>query len=447
MAARRLLVIFAIIATLTLLAAQSLGKGAAAQQLQVGGGSFPYLEMAPAAGGADLFDSSDLLAAANQFGGERNSPGHYEFEAAPQMEPPSVRKPPYTQTEQDCPGSGKFCARALIGRFDACKGFLSNLLFACKTTNSDIFGGFSPRDTLCGDLNQGKVPRNPLGQSVTEQSYPFELIKNKTLQFLARALPVLRSEYETIPKVARYLPANRLLNPTHTSSPLGSDHFQELNQRLSGAHFYSTAAASGDEHVRRRKRSPQPPGAGIAVGQLMPNVTLVVSSAHSSAPSAGRIQQAAPLGQQLAMITRDGYRPATRRQAQPPAPRPVANGDTGGATGATAAGAEQRKQAAANKEPLQENGHAATSGRNHATLAAQENRVGAAAPTSSSSSSGAGDNHTEPLQERSAPAAAATAAHEQQPQRRQDSAPAPQSSNGQTRRKLACGELGGFSSA
>lgn len=35
-------------------------------------------------------------------------PGHYEFEVAPKMEPPSVRRPPYQQTStQVCPGSGE----------------------------------------------------------------------------------------------------------------------------------------------------------------------------------------------------------------------------------------------------------------------------------------------------------------------------------------------------
>lgn len=37
-----------------------------------------------------------------------NVPGHYEFEMAPKMEPPSVRKPPYQQSAQICPGSSKF---------------------------------------------------------------------------------------------------------------------------------------------------------------------------------------------------------------------------------------------------------------------------------------------------------------------------------------------------
>jgi len=42
-----------------------------------------------------------------------NIPGHYEFEVAPKMEPPSVRKPPYQQSVSACPGSGKFRAPTL----------------------------------------------------------------------------------------------------------------------------------------------------------------------------------------------------------------------------------------------------------------------------------------------------------------------------------------------
>lgn len=37
--------------------------------------------------------------------------GHYDFEVAPKMEPPSVRKPPYLQSAQVCPGSGKLDGR------------------------------------------------------------------------------------------------------------------------------------------------------------------------------------------------------------------------------------------------------------------------------------------------------------------------------------------------
>ena len=75
---------------------------------QVVGQQYQYLdqlagELAPA-GGADLSEASS-----RHHGG---SPGHYEFEVAPKMEPPSVRRPPYRQTDQLCPGSGKSPGRA-----------------------------------------------------------------------------------------------------------------------------------------------------------------------------------------------------------------------------------------------------------------------------------------------------------------------------------------------
>lgn len=50
---------------------------------------------------------SHLLAAGQLEQQHHNSPGHYEFEVAPKLEPPSVRKPPYQQTKHQCAGSGK----------------------------------------------------------------------------------------------------------------------------------------------------------------------------------------------------------------------------------------------------------------------------------------------------------------------------------------------------
>lgn len=61
---------------------------------------------------ADQNQIDQLLAAAaaqqSSSGSDHNHniPGHYEFEVAPKMEPPTVRKPPYQQSAQMCPGSG-----------------------------------------------------------------------------------------------------------------------------------------------------------------------------------------------------------------------------------------------------------------------------------------------------------------------------------------------------
>lgn len=237
---------------------------------------------------------------------------------------------------------------------------VSCLLYLCESL-VDPFVGFSPKDSLCGDLNQGRVPINPLGQSVGDQSYPFELIKNKTLQFLARALPVLKQEYETIPKVARYLPTNHLMNPTHQTSPLSSEHMHKLNQRFAmqfqsqppqapnsngfptdeyplGAPFMVArsrkrrSVATTNHHAGQSSQasrsftSTNHLSPGILVAEMSPNATLVVSSAHSSPSPGGRIlslsarssdfqhhqSPAALMGDHLsaplAVITKDGYK-------------------------------------------------------------------------------------------------------------------------------------------
>lgn len=156
-----------------------------------------------------------------------------------------------------------------------------------------------------------------------EQTYPFELIKNKTLQFLARALPVLKLEYETIPKVARYLPTNQLLNPTHLASPLTNAQMQRLNHHFASSAGFNPTQSLSDElygpsvgqYARRRKRSVGKQAAeGSTLTELMPNTLLVVSSAHTS----GRIQTAsgplrndsgkAELAPMAIITTKDGYK-------------------------------------------------------------------------------------------------------------------------------------------
>lgn len=177
-----------------------------------------------------------------------------------------------------------------------------------------------------------------MGQSVNEQAYPFELIKNKTLQFLAKSLPILKSEYETIPKVARYLPANQLLNPTSLQSPLGHGHFYELNRNGD-----ASALSQPPPFLRRRKRSAARQATSITVTEMMPNATLVVSSAHS-AHSAGRIGSAphqSRSAEAFAMITKDGLRPIG------PGSRAPAEGlSAGQASVQQASGSSLRAQAA-----------------------------------------------------------------------------------------------------
>ncbi|RWS27354.1 uncharacterized protein B4U80_00101 [Leptotrombidium deliense] len=116
----------------------------------------------------------------------KTPPGYYAFEKAMKINgiPPRVRKPPYVPADIPCPGAVK-------------SGFY-----------------YSPKDTLCGDLNRGFVPLNPMKQSVNGQPYPFEIIKNKTLYHLSQTLPFLKKDINNIPKVAK-LASMRFPNNHH----------------------------------------------------------------------------------------------------------------------------------------------------------------------------------------------------------------------------------------
>ncbi|KRT82096.1 hypothetical protein AMK59_3933, partial [Oryctes borbonicus] len=97
--------------------------------------------------------------------------GYYAFIEAPNAEPPRVRPPPYTHASIECREDG------------------------VKAPHASPFN-------LCGDLNKGVIPRNPMGQNVLGLPYPFEIIRNMTLKYLSRTLPILKAD-ETMPKVAQ----------------------------------------------------------------------------------------------------------------------------------------------------------------------------------------------------------------------------------------------------
>ncbi|XP_014258457.1 uncharacterized protein LOC106671955 [Cimex lectularius] len=104
---------------------------------------------------------------------EENNEGYYQFLEAGSANPPKVKHPPYYKSPLRCPGADKPYAPGK------------------SLTN------------LCGDLNKGFIPENPMNQTIEGMPYPFELITNKTLQFLSRTLPILQND-ETIPKVINY---------------------------------------------------------------------------------------------------------------------------------------------------------------------------------------------------------------------------------------------------
>merc|ERR1719481_1554048 len=111
--------------------------------------------------------------------------GYYPFQESPARIPPKVRKPPYLQTQVECPGAGQSTR---------------------KGTEQTL-------DNLCGDLNKGFLPVNPIGQTILGVSYPFQLIKNKTLDFFSKTLPILKAD-DTLPKVAKYQDSHIMYNPT-----------------------------------------------------------------------------------------------------------------------------------------------------------------------------------------------------------------------------------------
>ncbi|KAA0203109.1 hypothetical protein HAZT_HAZT005884 [Hyalella azteca] len=132
--------------------------------------------------------------------GHQYPEGYYPFEEDPLKSPPRVRKPPYTQTEEVCSG----------------------VLEAPEQVSLSL-------DNLCGDLNTGLLPRNPLGQNVLGASYPFELIKNQTLNLFSKALPVLKED-KTLPKVAKFV------SSTVPLSFLDKKPTKDLDKDLFNAH-------------------------------------------------------------------------------------------------------------------------------------------------------------------------------------------------------------------
>ncbi|KAH9413746.1 hypothetical protein DERP_012079 [Dermatophagoides pteronyssinus] len=124
--------------------------------------------------------------------------GYYAFgKAALNARPPKVRKPPYLPISGECPGIQD--ASSLLSKHN-----------------------------MCGDLNRGLIPRNPMGQYVHGEPYPFELIKNKTLQYLSKTLPYLKEEIDNVPKVARFVKPSEFFE-NHSKRHTRQANLQELN--------------------------------------------------------------------------------------------------------------------------------------------------------------------------------------------------------------------------
>ncbi|XP_052843718.1 uncharacterized protein LOC128256987 [Drosophila gunungcola] len=110
----------------------------------------------------------------SDYGEEQPPEGYYAFVESPNAVPPKVRLPPYTFVNAEC------------------KDVAAGKKSAVSVHN------------ICGDLNKGQIPKNPLGQNVLGEPYPFELIRNQTLKFLSKTLPVLKAD-DTLPKVTQII--------------------------------------------------------------------------------------------------------------------------------------------------------------------------------------------------------------------------------------------------
>ena len=142
----------------------------------------------------------------------------------------SARKPPYLQTQVPCPG--------LEG---------PGLGSAQEQT----------LDNLCGDLNKGYLPVNPIGQNVLGVSYPFELIKNKTLDFFSKTLPILKAD-DTLPKVAKYQDSHIMYNPTIFNSQVDNIFYCDSKYfYLSSAPRSPTPGSSGTKTPARSATRPR----------------------------------------------------------------------------------------------------------------------------------------------------------------------------------------------
>ncbi|XP_065167869.1 uncharacterized protein spz6 [Atheta coriaria] len=169
-------------------------------------------------------------AAASASSTEDPPEGYYAFVESPNAEPPRVRPPPYTFASVDCGSTGG----------------------DRRDDDERPMGGpsASPRN-ICGDLNKGTIPRNPMGQNVLGSPYPFELIRNMTLKYLSRTLPILKAD-ETLPKVAQL--QDDLVSQNTITPYQHTDRVRRQAPRSSAPVQSSTSDVDADEANRKGKK-------------------------------------------------------------------------------------------------------------------------------------------------------------------------------------------------
>ncbi|XP_033152058.1 uncharacterized protein LOC117135724 [Drosophila mauritiana] len=169
----------------------------------------------------------------SDYGEEQPPEGYYAFVESPNAVPPKVRPPPYTFVNAEC------------------KDVAAGKKSAVSVHN------------ICGDLNKGQIPKNPLGQNVLGEPYPFELIRNQTLKFLSKTLPVLKAD-DTLPKVTQIIrdePVEQL-DSNNIDRPYPAGGSTRVRRSLpegivSNEYSYFDPALDEEEQHKQRDRSNQ----------------------------------------------------------------------------------------------------------------------------------------------------------------------------------------------
>ncbi|XP_043242725.1 uncharacterized protein LOC122392187 [Amphibalanus amphitrite] len=150
--------------------------------------------------------------------------GYYLFDTAPFKTPPKVRKPPYAQTSKPCPG--------------------------LDSPKEDM----RLSETLCGDLQTGKLPKNPIQpEGFDGHAYPFELIKNKSLEFFGSTLPILKKD-PTLPKVARFQKPSKIKHHAQSNGLFAKRGRGRRSAEGQGQGQGQPKADAGDEEPARNSR-------------------------------------------------------------------------------------------------------------------------------------------------------------------------------------------------
>lgn len=101
----------------------------------------PLQPQYPSGASAPSAPLADDNSGADPLGDDEPPEGYYAFIESPSAVPPKVRPPPYTHVKLDCK------------ELHSAKSFVSV-------------------HNLCGDLNKGQIPRNPMHQHVLNEPYP-----------------------------------------------------------------------------------------------------------------------------------------------------------------------------------------------------------------------------------------------------------------------------------